>query len=105
MQKRILSNIIPLGLIRFGGLLERAILFKVLADRISIPTNLYRTEKYGWCELPILTLTDEGIYFDLLANAPGWIILHLDISGRNPPKQLVDIWINLLLKYFFQVNV
>lgn len=48
------TSVIPLGQLRVGSYLERAILFKVLADRICLPTALVRGE-YGtaWVEIAI----------------------------------------------------
>ncbi|CAH8542842.1 unnamed protein product [Schistosoma curassoni] len=36
------SNLIPIGLIKQGSFLQRALVFKLLADRIGLPTNLIR---------------------------------------------------------------
>uniref|UniRef100_A0A5K4EJN1 Putative armc3 n=1 Tax=Schistosoma mansoni TaxID=6183 RepID=A0A5K4EJN1_SCHMA len=36
------SNLIPVGLIKQGSFLQRALVFKLLADRIGLPTNLIR---------------------------------------------------------------
>lgn len=38
------SNFLPLGFFRLGGLLERAILFKVLSDHLGIPCRLLRNK-------------------------------------------------------------
>lgn len=48
------TSLIPLGRLRVGSYLERALLFKVLADRICLPTALVRGE-YGkaWVEISI----------------------------------------------------
>lgn len=37
-----------------GGALERAILYKVLADRLGLPCALHRTtSSYAWCEVAV----------------------------------------------------
>uniref|UniRef100_T1GA84 EDR1/CTR1/ARMC3-like peptidase-like domain-containing protein n=1 Tax=Megaselia scalaris TaxID=36166 RepID=T1GA84_MEGSC len=36
-------NVIPLGMIKFGGPCERAIMFKGLADQIGLPCSLVRS--------------------------------------------------------------
>ncbi|CAH8623030.1 unnamed protein product [Dicrocoelium dendriticum] len=46
VRHEINSNVIPIGKIKLGGQLHRALLFKFLADRIGLPTNLTRGE-YG----------------------------------------------------------
>ncbi|XP_049776945.1 armadillo repeat-containing protein 3 [Schistocerca cancellata] len=49
------SNIIPLGYIRSGYYLERAMLFKVLADRISLPCTLVRGNfGHSWVEIAMV---------------------------------------------------
>ncbi|XP_036143414.1 uncharacterized protein LOC105837002 [Monomorium pharaonis] len=48
------TSVIPLGQLRVGSYLERALLFKTIADRICLPTALVRGE-YGvsWIEVAI----------------------------------------------------
>lgn len=48
------TNVIPLGQLRVGSYLERALLFKVIADRICLPAALVRGG-YGisWIEIAI----------------------------------------------------
>ncbi|KAM3967861.1 LOW QUALITY PROTEIN: armadillo repeat-containing protein 3 [Aphomia sociella] len=48
------SKVIGLGWVRCGGALERALLYKVLADRIGLPCALYRTSSaHAWCEVAV----------------------------------------------------
>ncbi|XP_033208166.1 armadillo repeat-containing protein 3 isoform X2 [Belonocnema kinseyi] len=54
IKHEIQTSVIPLGQLRVGSYLERALLFKVLADKIGLPTALVRGE-YGnsWVEVAI----------------------------------------------------
>ncbi|XP_050554573.1 uncharacterized protein LOC118270080 isoform X1 [Spodoptera frugiperda] len=48
------SPVIGLGYVKCGGPLERALLYKVLADRVGIPCALFRTSSaYAWCEVGV----------------------------------------------------
>lgn len=42
-HSRFHDNCIPLGAVRVGGYFERALLFKVLADRVGLPCTLHRS--------------------------------------------------------------
>ncbi|XP_046143810.1 uncharacterized protein LOC123988319 isoform X2 [Osmia bicornis bicornis] len=47
-------SVIPLGMLRVGSFLERALLFKVMADRIHLPAALVRGEYGGaWIEVAL----------------------------------------------------
>lgn len=48
------TSVIPLGQLRVGSYLERALLFKAIADRICLPAALVRGE-YGisWIEIAV----------------------------------------------------
>ena len=48
------TSVIPLGMLRVGSYFERALLFKVIADRIHLPAALVRGE-YGkaWIEIAV----------------------------------------------------
>ncbi|CAK9828611.1 Armadillo repeat-containing protein 3 [Anthophora retusa] len=54
IKKSIETSVIPLGMLRVGSYFERALLFKVIADRIHLPTALIRGE-YGkaWIEIAV----------------------------------------------------
>lgn len=60
------TSVIPLGQLRLGSYLERSLLFKVLADRIGLPTALVRGE-YGktWVEISI-PKADFFLFFSFL---------------------------------------
>ncbi|KAJ0182268.1 hypothetical protein K1T71_001637 [Dendrolimus kikuchii] len=48
------SPLIGLGWIKCGGALERALLYKVLADRLGLPCALHRTSgANAWCEIAV----------------------------------------------------
>ncbi|XP_050669835.1 uncharacterized protein LOC126968765 [Leptidea sinapis] len=48
------SRVIGLGLVSCGGALERALLYKVLADRVGVPCALHRrTSAHAWCEIAV----------------------------------------------------
>ncbi|XP_063899764.1 armadillo repeat-containing protein 3 [Helicoverpa armigera] len=54
------SPVIGLGFVKCGGALERALLFKVLADRVGLPCALYRcSSAYVWCEIAVPELDPE----------------------------------------------
>lgn len=54
IRKRLETSVIPLGQLRVGSYLERALLFKAIADRICLPAALVRGE-YGvsWIEIAV----------------------------------------------------
>ncbi|KAJ2948187.1 hypothetical protein O0L34_g9996 [Tuta absoluta] len=54
------SRVIGIGFIKCGGALERAILYKVLADRVGLPCALFRaTSAHAWCEVAVPELDPE----------------------------------------------
>ncbi|XP_018045485.1 PREDICTED: uncharacterized protein LOC108685278 [Atta colombica] len=70
IKKCLETSIIPLGQLRVGSYLERAMLFKAIADRICLPAAFVRGE-YGvsWIEIVIPQMEDsneEG--FDACSN-------------------------------------
>ncbi|XP_076291892.1 armadillo repeat-containing protein 3 [Lasioglossum baleicum] len=54
IKETIETSVIPLGILRIGSYLERALLFKVIADRVFLPAALVRGE-YGkaWIEIAV----------------------------------------------------
>ncbi|XP_011308317.1 uncharacterized protein [Fopius arisanus] len=54
LRETLETSIIPIGTLRFGSYLERAVLFKIIGDRIGLPVALVRGE-YGksWVEVPL----------------------------------------------------
>nr|XP_031835804.1 armadillo repeat-containing protein 3 [Nomia melanderi] len=54
IKKSIETSVVPLGMLRVGSYLERALLFKVIADRVHLPAALVRGE-YGkaWIEVAV----------------------------------------------------
>ncbi|KAG7207756.1 hypothetical protein KM043_009366 [Ampulex compressa] len=71
IKESIETSIIPLGLLRVGSYLERALLFKVIADKICLPAALVRGE-YGkaWIEIAVAQIeapeeeTSFSVYLD-----------------------------------------
>ncbi|XP_068626528.1 armadillo repeat-containing protein 3 [Battus philenor] len=48
------SNLVGLGFVKCGGALERALLYKVLADHVGLPCSLHRaTSAHAWCEVAV----------------------------------------------------
>ncbi|XP_046382993.1 uncharacterized protein LOC124153712 [Ischnura elegans] len=56
------GDVIPLGMVRMGGYTERAILFKVLADRLGLPVALVRGA-YGrcWIEVALVEVAEKEV--------------------------------------------
>ncbi|XP_033345659.1 armadillo repeat-containing protein 3 [Bombus vosnesenskii] len=54
IKESIETSVIPLGMLRVGSYLERALLFKVIADRVHLPAALVRGQ-YGkaWIEIAV----------------------------------------------------
>ncbi|EFN81359.1 Armadillo repeat-containing protein 3 [Harpegnathos saltator] len=71
IKQRLGTSVIPLGQLRVGSYLERALLFKVIADRICLPAALVRGG-YGisWIEIAVPRIKDSDeekssrAYFD-----------------------------------------
>lgn len=66
------SNVIPIGDLQQGTFVHRALLFKVLSDKIGLPVSLVRGNyNRAWNE--IVLPTDEGVHksfvVDLMFNA------------------------------------
>ncbi|CAB3256251.1 unnamed protein product [Arctia plantaginis] len=54
------SPVVGIGWVKCGGALERAILYKVLADRLGVPCALHRTtSSYAWCEVAVPEIEPE----------------------------------------------
>ncbi|XP_049882239.1 uncharacterized protein LOC126378107 [Pectinophora gossypiella] len=86
------SRVIGLGWVKCGGALERAVLYKVLADRLGIPCSLHRaTSAHAWCEVavPELDPMDEE---DTIEKYPAgllranYVVDLIDAPGRLMPK-------------------
>ncbi|KAJ8736034.1 hypothetical protein PYW08_006690 [Mythimna loreyi] len=60
LMTELASPVLGLGYVKCGGALERALLFKVLADRLGLPCALFRTSSaYAWCEVAVPELDPE----------------------------------------------
>ncbi|KAL2719417.1 armadillo repeat-containing protein 3 [Vespula squamosa] len=90
IKESIGTSVIPLGQLRVGSYLERAVLFKVLADKICLPTALVRGE-YGtaWVEIaiPQIEVPPEDTSFSeyLMQEGPctDWIIRNITLMEEN----------------------
>lgn len=74
IREKIETSVIPLGMLRFGSYLERALLFKVLADRIALPASLVRGS-YGtsWIEIAVpVTTVRFGRWGGGMEREQGW---------------------------------
>ncbi|KAI4502499.1 hypothetical protein M0802_002411 [Mischocyttarus mexicanus] len=97
IKESIGTSVIPLGQLRVGSYLERAILFKVLADRICLPTALVRGE-YGiaWVEIAIPQIevpNEDTCFTEYLMNeepCTDWIVRRISLSEdtRSLSKKL-----------------
>ncbi|XP_035718460.1 uncharacterized protein LOC118440064 [Vespa mandarinia] len=90
IKESIGTSVIPLGQLRVGSYLERAVLFKVLADKICLPTALVRGE-YGtaWVEIaiPQIEVPPEDTCFMeyLMKEGPctDWIVRDISLLEEN----------------------
>lgn len=64
IKESIETSVIPLGMLRVGSYLERALLFKVIADRVHLPAALVRGQ-YGkaWIEIAVPEVEDFEFLF------------------------------------------
>ncbi|XP_054268358.1 armadillo repeat-containing protein 3 [Macrosteles quadrilineatus] len=83
----LVDNIIPVGHLRVGLHLERALLFKVLADRVGLPCSLVRGWQRGWVEvcLPHLPPAPRPAYPDSLLR-PSHVV-----DLMNNPGELLQL--------------
>ncbi|XP_066595672.1 armadillo repeat-containing protein 3 [Prorops nasuta] len=97
------SSIIPLGFLRVGSYLERALLFKALADRICLPASLVRGQ-YGraWIEIcvpqsNIFKLQESGdeksfeAYLQKDESCEDWIPKKLNSVGEKNRSEPVEL--------------
>ncbi|EGI59268.1 Armadillo repeat-containing protein 3, partial [Acromyrmex echinatior] len=82
IKKCLETNMIPLGQLRVGSYLERAMLFKAIADRICLPTAFVRGE-YGvsWIEIAIPQMENS--------NEEGLFDAHLDENNEDYEKRIM----------------
>lgn len=69
IRENLETSVIPLGHLRVGSYLERALLFKVIADRICLPAALVRGD-YGkaWIEIAVPEVREEDTVLINLIN-------------------------------------
>ncbi|XP_070172101.1 armadillo repeat-containing protein 3, partial [Polyergus mexicanus] len=86
-------SVIPIGQLRVGSYLERALLFKVIADRICLPAALVRGE-YGisWVEIAVPQIEKissskdyRSIVYPTKLIKPNFIVDLMDIPGDLIP--------------------
>ncbi|KAF7385493.1 hypothetical protein HZH68_013923 [Vespula germanica] len=94
IKESIGTSVIPLGQLRVGSYLERAVLFKVLADKICLPTALVRGE-YGttWVEIaiPQIEVPPEDTCFSKYLTKEGpctdWIVRNITLENKLSSKE------------------
>ncbi|XP_053611630.1 uncharacterized protein LOC128675905 [Plodia interpunctella] len=90
------SMVLGIGLVQYGGALERALLYKVLADRIGVPCALYRTSyAHAWCEVAV-PAPDEDVVDELEENylagflRANYVVDLIERPGRLLPRGAVE---------------
>ncbi|XP_004923880.2 armadillo repeat-containing protein 3 isoform X3 [Bombyx mori] len=54
------SPVVGVGWVRVGGPLERAVLYKVLSDRVGLPCALKRVASHAWCEVALPEMDSDN---------------------------------------------
>ncbi|XP_028036231.1 armadillo repeat-containing protein 3 [Bombyx mandarina] len=54
------SPVVGVGWVRVGGPLERAMLYKVLSDRVGLPCALKRVASHAWCEVALPEMDSDN---------------------------------------------
>ncbi|CAG4953951.1 unnamed protein product [Colias eurytheme] len=106
------SCVVGIGWVKCGGMLERAVLYKVLADRVGLPCALYRAGTRAWCEIAVPEITEttdkeesypagllRANYVVDLTLSPGTLVprespIAQKICGNSAPctaRELVDV--------------
>lgn len=98
------TNYLPLGFFRLGGLLERALLFKVLSDHLGIPCRLLRSStnvNFLWNEVimecletrpsqqSIAEKQKENEFSSLIKTVKNWNTFWNDVEKFNEEKSLI----------------
>ncbi|XP_031768976.2 uncharacterized protein LOC113519158 [Galleria mellonella] len=86
------SKVIGLGWVRCGGGLERALLYKVLADRVGLPCALHRASSaHAWCEVAVPAPCPGGTE-DTEENYPaGLLRVNYVVDLMTDPGRLVPL--------------
>uniref|UniRef100_A0A6V7M0V3 EDR1/CTR1/ARMC3-like peptidase-like domain-containing protein n=1 Tax=Bracon brevicornis TaxID=1563983 RepID=A0A6V7M0V3_9HYME len=82
------TSVIPLGKLRFGLYFERALLFKAIADQISLPASLVRGEyRKSWIEIacPQQHQSPTKNYLPTKLLRPNFIVDLMDNPGELIP--------------------
>ncbi|XP_045496677.1 uncharacterized protein LOC123695020 isoform X3 [Colias croceus] len=106
------SCVVGIGWVKCGGMLERAVLYKVVADRVGLPCALYRAGTRAWCEIAVPEITEttdkeesypagllRANYVVDLTLSPGTLVprespIAQKICGNSAPctaRELVDV--------------
>ncbi|XP_064071601.1 uncharacterized protein LOC113402135 [Vanessa tameamea] len=93
LMKALKSCVIGIGYVRCGGRLERALLYKVLADRAGLPCSLHRAcSAHAWCEVAVPEVDSKEEFNDnenypaglLRAN---YVVDLMEHPGKLLPRQ------------------
>ncbi|XP_024937050.1 armadillo repeat-containing protein 3 isoform X1 [Cephus cinctus] len=89
------TSVIPLGQVRVGSFLERALLFKVMADKICLPTALVRGQ-YGkaWVEIAIPKIELLNKQYLKTPSSVNALMSDSENKRTNTSKQLMSLSIN-----------
>ncbi|XP_014205473.1 armadillo repeat-containing protein 3 [Copidosoma floridanum] len=89
LRERLETNVIPLGLLRVGSYLERALLFKVMADRVALPASLVRgCNGKSWVEIAVPTVRASVVGDEL---PPRYLRENFIVDLMDVPGQLVPV--------------
>ncbi|CAH0727623.1 unnamed protein product, partial [Brenthis ino] len=96
LMNELKTCIIGIGFVLCGGALERAILYKVLADRVGLPCSLHRASSaHAWCEVavpelnPAEDLQEEESYPAGLLRA-NYVVDLMEAPGKLLPRLSVE---------------
>ncbi|XP_059051140.1 uncharacterized protein LOC131845977 isoform X1 [Achroia grisella] len=86
------SKVIGLGWVRCGGALERALLYKVLADRVGLPCALRRrSSAHAWCEVAVPEPSVGEVENKEESYPAGLLRVNYVVDLMNPPGQLLPL--------------
>lgn len=80
-QKKLGTNIVPIGYVRNGTHVERSLLFKAIADKVGVPASLIKGENgFMWNEVPMNLMTQGNLNNRNSALAYGVVDLVEDVG-------------------------
>lgn len=75
------TNVIPIGCVRYGNCVERAVLFKAVADKVGILASLVRgSNGFMWNEIPLNVSAKEYLSYDKAHLTFGVVDLMWDVG-------------------------